>query len=251
MGLKESFKKISGVVGGDLLCACGGPRKRTSIEEGEDKLCKSNATSNANVPPVAPPVNVMQCSLIFSSVNGGCFILQWSHGPLPEEALASFIPSKPVPPYKLKGDGREQLIRDAGGPNARKFYEGWIAFIRTAAAYEGKLTLMKNLDFRPVALYTLDTEHAVRKHPFNEELGFVNLQAVAIVPALSRDLDVLKADVNFFKGAGERIGCSCSFGDSERASMMSTRTSSANIELSGAQKDTINATGEVPASAPA
>lgn len=69
-----------------------------------------------------------------------------------------------------------------------------------------------------MALYTLDTEHAVRKHPFNEELGFVNLQAVAIVPALSRDLDVLKADVNFFKGVRKTRGLVVMFACAEFSS---------------------------------
>jgi len=148
--------------------------------------------------------------------------LQWSDGPLPDDALATFVPTKPVPPYKLKNEGRSELIRDAGGPNARKFYEGWIAYIRTAVSFDGKLQLIKNMDFRPVALYCLDDTNSVRKHPFDAVLEFSGLLVVAIVPALSRDLDVIKMEPSLFTGAGERIGCTCEVG-----AEMSKRRSSA------------------------
>lgn len=137
---------------------CSNHRKpREPQKEQHDDTTRVTESTNDLTPvteaPKEPPP-VLQCILTFSPVNGGCFVVQWSDpstSETPEDAIALFFPSpsKHVPQYKLKA--REELIRDAGGPNARKFYEGYIAFIRSAAAYDGKLKLIKNLDFRPGA----------------------------------------------------------------------------------------------------
>lgn len=228
---------FSDLFSADVFCMCGGASRKRSpgTKPGTKAMVAAPkdgtaAPADSNAPPLEQTTNKIQCSLIFSSNDGGgCFMLQWSEGPVPEHALAAFIPTKPVPQYKLKNEGKSELMRDAGGANARKFYEGWVSFVRTAIAYDSKMRFIKNLDYRPIALYVLDTTNSVRKHPFGAELEFSNVQCLAIVPYLSRDLDVLKMNPSMFKGAGERIGCT--IGDLE---LIKNRNSSASpVEPSG------------------
>jgi len=151
-------------------------------------------------------------------------VAQWSDDPPPPEALASFVPRKPVPPYKLNNEGKSELCRDAGGPNAKKFYGGWVAFIRTAYQFDGTLTVLKNdVAHRRVALYTLHDDLKVTAVPMGSEVVFDALHALAIVPELNTDLDVLKMDLGMFKQVGDRIGASTAFGmgDSQRSSSIS------------------------------
>ena len=58
-----------------------------------------------------------------------------------------------------------------------------------------------------MALYTLSVENKVSKHPFDAVLEFGNLQAVAVVPALNRDLDVIVMEPSLFRGVRtKRVG---------------------------------------------
>ena len=72
-------------------------------------------------------------------------------------ALAAFVPRRDVPMHKLMpGRERAELCRDVGGPNAKKFYLGWISFIRTAELYDATFFLLGNLPAKPVAIHYND-----------------------------------------------------------------------------------------------
>ena len=113
---------------------------------------KSAARSfNAESELLGPVKKVLRANLLFSEVNGGCFVLQWTDDPAPIGALATFVPQKPVPPYKLLNEGKSELCRDIGGPNPKRWFEGWIAFIRVAYSFNGTVSLLTNDARKPGA----------------------------------------------------------------------------------------------------
>ena len=57
-----------------------------------------------------------------------------------------------------------------------------------------------------VALYVLDEEQNVRPVPPGTDVGFDQLLALAVVPALNQDLDLLKLELNLFKQVRKERG---------------------------------------------
>ena len=55
-------------------------------------------------------------------------------------------------------------------------------------------------DGRAVAIYCLDLQNRVTRHTKERVLEFGDLQEIAVVPALSVDLDVITMDRSMFKG---------------------------------------------------
>lgn len=58
-------------------------------------------------------------------------------------------------------------------------------------------------------MYTLDLDLSVRAVAFGEDFVFNHLLALAVVPSLNNELDVLKMDLGMFKQASrvvQRIG---------------------------------------------
>jgi len=171
--------------------------------------------------------SVLACHLVFSATNSGCFFLQWAEGRIEsavEGALAAFVPRRDVPPHKLSRGGRQELCRDVGGPNVKKFYQGWVSFIKAADSFDSTMFFLRNLDAKPVAIHYNTESMGVRQLQMGHGLDFEGLRAVAVVPALSDAFDVKIMQTRLFKQAGERIGAAVSFdgGDglprSERAS---------------------------------
>ena len=50
--------------------------------------------------------------------------------------------------YTAKG-GLSELCRDVGGPNVKKFFGGWLSFIRMAMGAKGKLAFLANVPKQP------------------------------------------------------------------------------------------------------
>ena len=85
------------------------------------------------------------CYMVFSEANGGCFFSHWSDVPV-EGALARFVPKKEVPRNKFTHNGgRLELCRGVGGPNGKKFYEGWCSFLKMAHGAAGSFTFLANV----------------------------------------------------------------------------------------------------------
>lgn len=81
--------------------------------------------------------------------NGGCLLLHWSESPV-EGALASFAPSEPAPAHKFTTNGgRSELCREVGGPNVKKFYVGWLSFVKAASSFGGRFQFRSNLSKLP------------------------------------------------------------------------------------------------------
>ena len=92
-----------------------------------------------------------RCFLVFSESNGGCFLTKWSFVSV-EGALASFVPSDVVPGHRYTTNGGiSELCRNVGGPNVKKFFGGWLSFIRMGMNYEGGFVFLGNVAKLPGA----------------------------------------------------------------------------------------------------
>jgi Immune Mapped Protein 2 (IMP2) N-terminal domain len=103
--------------------------------------------------PVVPPsalgapsdddnLGPVGCYLVFESSSGGCLVLQYSEGPVPDNAVGFFCPGAghKIQPFKFTvNGGKSELIKGiAGGDsNRRKYYSGWCQFLKLAAAKGG------------------------------------------------------------------------------------------------------------------
>ena len=100
-------------------------------------------------PPRAAEPERGRCYLIFSESNGGCFQLQWSMEVV-EGALAAFLPREDVAQHRYtRNGGISELCRDVGGPNVKKFFGGWLSFVKMAHSHGGKLAFLANLPKQP------------------------------------------------------------------------------------------------------
>lgn len=91
--------------------------------------------SNKNHGPVG-------CYLVYESNSGGCLVLQYSEGPVPDNAVGFFCPGDGhvIQTFKFKqNSGKSALIKGiAGGDsNRRKYFSGWCQFLKFAVAKGG------------------------------------------------------------------------------------------------------------------
>jgi Immune Mapped Protein 2 (IMP2) N-terminal domain len=82
------------------------------------------------------------CYLVFEASSGGCLVLQYSEGPVPDNAVGFFVPGAghKIQPFKFKQNaGKSELIKGiAGGDsNRRKYFSGWCQFLKLAVAKGG------------------------------------------------------------------------------------------------------------------
>ena len=147
-----------------------------------------------------------RCYLLFSESNGGSFWLQWSREEV-EGALASFTPEEEVPAHKYATNGgRSELCREAGGPNVKKFYRGWLSFIKTASEYGAPLRFLANVEKQPVAIYTNSAAMRVGSIGVGWEMGFGDLIGVAVVGKLASGFGVTTLQKDMFQQLGEKVG---------------------------------------------
>ena len=84
----------------------------------------------------------MACYLDFNPSSGGTLLAVWSETAV-EDALAVFVPSTKPPRFKITSNGgRSEIGRGVGGPNKKKYFSGWVSFIRQAASFGGMLALL-------------------------------------------------------------------------------------------------------------
>ncbi|KAL1527935.1 hypothetical protein AB1Y20_009306 [Prymnesium parvum] len=164
----------------------------------------------------AVPSSALACHLVFSDRNHGTFFMQWAEGPVATcvtGALMAFVPRRSVPKHKMRDGGRSELMRDVGSAHKKRFYEGWVSFIKTAYSYDGTLHFLSNLDVsgRQVAIHFNDDRMGVHRLPIGGALDFTGLRAIAVVPSLCPDFNMQIMQTRMFKQAGERLGAALSF----------------------------------------
>lgn len=150
-----------------------------------------------------------RCYLVFSTASHGSFFEVWSTTPV-EGALACFQPRSAVPAFKLRTQGgRVELCRDVGGPNHKKFYQGWVSFIKAAVASRGRFAHLANLELLSVAIHLSDALMGVSRLELGEVTDFCDVRAVAVVGLLSQGFkNVRTMDTRLFQQVGERLGAS-------------------------------------------
>ena len=82
------------------------------------------------------------CYLVYENSSGGRLMLQYSQGPVPDNAVGFWCPGKDstIQGFKFKqNSGRSELIKGiAGGDsNRRKYFSGWCQFLKQAVAKNG------------------------------------------------------------------------------------------------------------------
>jgi len=166
--------------------------------------------------PVPPEPKVPRGYLVFAEQNGGCFELRWSVDK-PEGALAAFTPSQPVPAFKLTNNGgRSELCRAVGGPNVKKFYRGWLQYIKLAAQSGARLAFHSNVAKQPVAIYVMlrGDSTIVPLKVGGEAVPLGGVFAVAVVGARNDGLrGVRQLEPQVFLSIGDKIGASMPLGE--------------------------------------
>ena len=171
-------------------------------------------------------------------------MLQWSMVRV-DGALASFKPQKKLPPHRFTANGGlSELCRDVGGPNVKKFFVGWMSFIKMAIRQKGTLSFLGNVAKLPVAIYTNGPDLTVGTVPVGDELCFDSILAVAVLRASTNAFDMkAKITTRMFQQTGEKLGAAFALdgggGDatetaqvSLRSSMVSARFSSSDVSQS-------------------
>mmetsp|Transcript_43200 Transcript_43200/g.119494 ORF Transcript_43200/g.119494 Transcript_43200/m.119494 type:complete len:297 (+) Transcript_43200:99-989(+) len=186
------------------------PRAEAQVAAPEQSAAADTRPQSA----AAAQTSALACHLVFDEANHGTFLLQWAEGNVATcvpGSLAAFVPRRSVPQHKVRSGGRSELCRDVGGVNRKKFYQGWVSFIKAADAMESTLYFLANLQTRPVGIHFNDDRMSVGHLQVGGELDFDGLRAIAVVHALSADFDVQIMQTRIFKQTGERVGAALSF----------------------------------------
>jgi Immune Mapped Protein 2 (IMP2) N-terminal domain len=73
------------------------------------------------------------CYLCYESSSGGCLVLQYSQGPVPENAVGFWTPGtgEMIQPFKFKqNSGKSELIKGiAGGDSNRRKYFSYVVIV--------------------------------------------------------------------------------------------------------------------------
>ena len=213
-------------------------------------LCRCFASS-----PTELVAELGRCYLIFSEANGGSFMLQWSMAPV-DGALASFVPREPAPQHRFKANGGlSELCRDVGGPNVKKFFGGWISYIKMARSQKGTLTFLGNVAKLPVAIYTNGSDLMVSSLPVGASLTFEGILGVAVLRASTSGFDVnTKLQARMFQQKGEQLGAAFALdggGGSELASAVTAAKAVARLSSARSRTSSSRQSAEqAPASQP-
>jgi len=138
--------------------------------------------------------------------------MHWSETSV-EGALAFFSARKAVPKFKFTNNaGRSDLVRDCGGVNKKKFYDGVAQFVKAAKQWEGVLTLLSNLPQRPVAVFLNDRSINVVPVEMGVPISLEEMQAVVVVheSSAAQHGQVKTMAVNQFIQAGVKDGAGLS-----------------------------------------
>ena len=165
----------------------------------------------ASIMELVEDASVAKCFLTFTSADTGMFKLHWSMERV-EGALAVFVPKKPPPAFKLRTHGGvSELTRDCGGPNPKRFYQGWTSYVKAARSFDAQMAQLANVPLLPVTVYLNDARFNVIKLGMGETTEFDGIKAAAVVGLLRTDLHVGKMQTQLFQQTGERVGAAVLF----------------------------------------
>jgi hypothetical protein len=130
------------------------------------------------------------CYLTFESASGGRMMLLYTQTQIPLNAIGFWTPGpgKSIQGFKFKqAGGRSELIKGiAGGDqNRRKYYSGWVQFIKMAKSYQGYVIKFPNAQQGvevDIYAYRAKDEEPV---PLDLDDGLIEVgefDAVAVVP---------------------------------------------------------------------
>ncbi len=129
-----------------------------------------------------------------------------------KDALAYYSPEKPPPPHVYKTNaGRDEITRNAGGPNKDAFFRAWLTFAIRAQKAGGSLHLRSNVSTRPVMIAASHGDSSVSTHRMGSSVHFGRVKAIAVVPAASEDFDVKSLPLRTFIQIGNAQGATNSF----------------------------------------
>jgi hypothetical protein len=158
------------------------------------------------------------CSLTFDLASEGSLFITWSDaGAVGSEgapgALATFVASKPVPRFKLKQNGgKSELIRGlrgGTGKGQRRYYEGWVQFLKLAREFGGAVTVWQD---KEAAVYYCDRALTVHRVVFGEPVAAELMDSVAVLaPGNAQYEGVVTTTRDFFVGCGNREGAALLF----------------------------------------
>ncbi|KAG7353264.1 hypothetical protein IV203_009313 [Nitzschia inconspicua] len=145
------------------------------------------ATENGMVPDLEGPEG---CYLIFEPSSGGRLMLYYSKGDIPTNAIGFWCPGagRSIQGFKFKqAGGRSELIKGiAGGDqNRRKYYSGWVQFIKLAKQFNGYVIKFPNSEQGvevDVIGYKTEEEKA---YELDLDAGLIEVgvfDAIAVVP---------------------------------------------------------------------
>ena len=186
----------------------GGPE-----EEGADAV-ERKPWGRSSAPSVskAEAVSGVQAYLTFSDSSHGSLFLHWSATRV-EGALASFVPQAAVPQFKLTANGgRSEIMRDVGGPNPKRFYEGWASFVKSCRAFAGRFVFVANHKDVPVAVYMTDEHGNVLRVREGESITLERIVAVGVVPIAAVGIsENVKLSLHLFQQQVAKIGAAVTF----------------------------------------
>jgi hypothetical protein len=197
----------------------GGPQ---SVREEEDAPPPAAATAGAGssapraagastaaaaaAAAVAPPPGGPSCFLVFSESSQGSLFTHWSSQATMEGALASFVPTKAVPKFKLTANGgKSELVRDLQS-NKKKVFEGFCGFARMAKSFAAPVAFLQSIESVRVAMYAADTSLGITRVgadpvPLSDKL------VIACVPeGCSSFNGVQSMDTALFQQTGAKMG---------------------------------------------
>jgi|EP00908_Phaeocystis_cordata_P000917 hypothetical protein len=134
------------------------------------------------------------CYLTFTDSSQGSLFTHWSTEPV-EGALASYVPAKAPPAFKLKQNGgRQELVRECGGPKIATFYQGYCQYLKAAGAAGGPFTVLEadghgHPGLPTVAVYMLDAAETITRCEAGKEYSLDGMKALAVQPAAAMDLE--------------------------------------------------------------
>ena len=99
------------------------------------------------------PGSVFKCAFI---PRANCAVLAFVHELCGVE-IRDDNSSAVLPPHTVRfttGGGKSELIRDLQGPQAKRYYQGWVQFMKIAKTLGGEFVLLRDVDDCSIFLNT-------------------------------------------------------------------------------------------------
>jgi hypothetical protein len=144
------------------------------------------------------------CYLVHEENNQGTLFAVWSKTPV-DSCIGFFRPGKAVQGFKYANGGKKEIIRQVnGGVNIKKYFQGWVEFLKMAREAEGDLVMLKD---EGASIFFNGDNHMITKCTPGEwyhasEFG----EAGAVMPNATMVFQVQQMDRSMFTNKGNREG---------------------------------------------